>query len=221
SQISEFRAGHLDVFGNFVDAPGGSLINDRALAAAIQERVSSADPVRTFRITLGTFGDGFIESIANTTLQNNVAAQPVGQRGTLIAVPVAEAPGQTRIGRFGWKDQQASLLSFSGDAYLNEMGITNRLNPTENTSNGASVAAFDTVPDPEDTANDIDEFTDFMRALRPPSRLATTTQIALGEALFNSLNCDVCHTPTFTTAAPGTLINGGAFTVPAALGNKR
>src|SRR5262249_54923541 len=73
SQISEFRAGHLDIFGNFVDAPGGSLINDRALAAAIQERVSSADPVRTFRITLGTFGDGFIESIANTTLQNNVA----------------------------------------------------------------------------------------------------------------------------------------------------
>src|SRR5215813_14968510 len=30
SQISELRAGHNDVFGNFVEAPGGSLINDRA-----------------------------------------------------------------------------------------------------------------------------------------------------------------------------------------------
>src|SRR5258707_115588 len=30
SQVSELRAGHLDGAGNFVDAPGGSLINDRA-----------------------------------------------------------------------------------------------------------------------------------------------------------------------------------------------
>ena len=39
SQITELRAGHLDSFGNFVDAPGGSLINDRAINAKIQERV--------------------------------------------------------------------------------------------------------------------------------------------------------------------------------------
>jgi CxxC motif-containing protein (DUF1111 family) len=220
SQIGEFRAGHLDGAGNFVDAPGGSLINDRALAAAIQERVSSADPVRTFRVTLGLFGDGFVEALANATLQNNVAAQPAGQRGTLINVPVAEAPGQTRIGRFGWKDQQPSLLSFSGDAYLNEMGITNRLFPTENTSNGNSIAAFDTVPDPEDTANDIDEFTEFMRSLRAPRRLPANAQINTGAALFDALGCDICHTPTFTTAAAGTLINGGAFRVPTALANK-
>src|SRR5262249_26105474 len=159
---------------------------------------------------------------ANSTLQNNVGNQPLGQRGTLISVPVAEAaPGQTRIGRFGWKDQQASLLSFSGDAYLNEMGITNRLFGTENTSNGNSVAAFDTVADPEDVENDIDEFASFMRALRPPSRLPSTIQIAAGEALFNSLNCDVCHTPTFVTAPLNTAINGGAFRVPAALASKR
>jgi len=50
-------------------------------------------------------------------------------------------------GRFGWKDQHASLLSFAGDAYVNEIGITNRLFKTENTSLGRSVAAFDTVSD--------------------------------------------------------------------------
>src|SRR5262247_3002508 len=33
SQLSELRAGHTDAFGNFVDAPGGSLINDRAINA--------------------------------------------------------------------------------------------------------------------------------------------------------------------------------------------
>ena len=42
-----------------------------------------------------------------------------------------------------------------------------------------------------------------------------------GESLFKQIGCEVCHTDTFTTAAPNTLINGGAFRVPAALGNKK
>src|SRR5215813_1316359 len=76
SQISEFRAGHLDGAGNFVDAPGGSLINDRAIASVIQERVSTADPIRTFRISLSILGDGFVEAVSNTSLQNNVNSEP-------------------------------------------------------------------------------------------------------------------------------------------------
>ena len=227
SQISELRAGHL-VGSTFVDAPGGSLINDRAIDSDIQERVSSSDPVRTFRMSISILGDGFVEALANTTLQNNVAAQPAGLRGTLINVEVFEAPGQTRIGRFGWKNQQASLLSFSADAYVNEMGITSNFPQTdqENTSNGVSVAAFDNCGagcvDPEDADNeDIGLFATFMRGLRVPGRGPINSQVNTGESLFNALDCDVCHTPTFVTAAPGTLINGGAATVPTALGNKR
>ncbi|HST19609.1 MAG TPA: di-heme oxidoredictase family protein [Blastocatellia bacterium] len=227
AQTSEFRAGHL-VGNTFVEAPGGSLINDRAIDSDIQERVSSNDPVRTFRMSISTLGDGFVEALANTTLQNNVAAQPAGQRGTLINVDVFEAPGQTRIGRFGWKDQQASLLSFSADAYVNEMGITSNFPQTdhENTSNGVSVAAFDNCGagcvDPEDDTNeDIGLFATFMRGLRVPGRGPINAQVNAGESLFLALDCDICHTPTFVTAAPGTLINGGAATVSTALGNKR
>lgn len=220
SQISEFRAGHVNGAGAFVDAPGGSLINDRAIASIIQERVSSDDPVRTFRMTTSILGDGYVECIDSNVLASNVAAQPAAQRGTLIQVPVMEAPGQIRVGRFGWKDQQASLLSFAGDAYVNEMGITNRLFPTENTSNGNSVAAFDGVADPEDVDNDIDLFAAFMRGLRVPGRGPITAQVNQGDTLFNQLGCAVCHTRTFVTAPAGTLINGNAFAVPAALGNK-
>jgi CxxC motif-containing protein (DUF1111 family) len=148
---------------------------------------------------------------------------------------VLEAPGNVRVGRFGWKNQHASLLSFSSDAYLNEIGITNRFNLTENTSLGSSVAAFDTVPDNtpcsdgsgrtcgEDKDNDIDAFTAFMRATKVPPRdtaLAATPDAVAGSNLFNSIGCSICHTPSITTAAVGTTINGGAFIVPAALGNK-
>lgn len=37
------------------------------------------------------------------------------------------ATGDRRVGRFGWKAQDATLLAFGADAYLNELGITNNL----------------------------------------------------------------------------------------------
>lgn len=223
SQITEFRAGHQDIFGNFVDAPGGSLINQRAIAAAIQERISTAETVTTRRVSLQLFGDGFVECVANSTLQNNVAAQPAAQRGTLINVAVFEDGNILRVGRFGHKDQQASLVSFSADAYLNEMGITSNFAQTitENTSNGNSVALFDTVADPEDADNaDVQLFADFMRGLRAPGRGPNTVQVQVGSVLFDVIGCAVCHTRNFTTAPVGTSINGGAFSVPFGLGNK-
>jgi CxxC motif-containing protein (DUF1111 family) len=227
SQISELRAGHRDAFGNFVDAPGGSLINDRAIHPDIQERVPGAENVRTFRMSLTILGLGFVESIDSNTLVAIANAQP-GQSGGQIAgqfiqVPVLEAPGNIRGGRFGWKNQQASLLSFSADAYLNEMGITSRLLRTENTSMGQSVADFDEVADPEDVDNDIDQFAAFMRATKAIPRdtaLAATADAITGSQLFDQIGCGICHTRTIVTAPAGTVINGGAFTVPSALGNK-
>jgi CxxC motif-containing protein (DUF1111 family) len=227
SQITELRAGHRDGAGNFVDAPGGSLINDRAIDASIQERVPGAEDVRTFRSSLNVLGDGFVEAINSNTLVAIANAQP-GQSGgqiggQVIQVPLSEVPGAVRVGRFGWKNQHASLLSFSADAYLNEVGITSRFQPTENTSMGRSVAAFDHVPDFEDTDNDIDVFATFMRATRVPPRdtaLAATTDAQAGSNLFDAIGCNICHTRSITTSAVGTSINGGALIVGAALGNK-
>jgi CxxC motif-containing protein (DUF1111 family) len=222
SQITELRAGHFNGI-TFVDHPGGSLINDRSINANIQERVLGGNEVRTFRTSLNTLGDGFIEAVDSNVIAGIAATQPAGQAGTFIQVPVLEAPGNNRGARFGWKNQHASLLSFSGDAYLNEIGITNRLLRTENTSNGNSVAGSDTVPDPEDTENDIDVFAEFMRATKAPPRdtaLAATADAITGSNLFNQIGCAICHVRNFTTVPAGTVINGGAFTVPAALGNK-
>ena len=220
SQITELRAGHFDLSG-FHDHPGGSLINDRAIDPSFQERVLGGNEVRTFRASLNVLGDGYVESIADATLQAIVAAQPFGMRGQLITVPVFELTGATSTGRFGWKDQQASLLSFSADAYLNEMGITNEFLGTDNTSNGGVVD--DGVDDPEDDENDIESFARFMRSTGVPPRdaaLAATPDAIAGRSLFGAVGCAQCHTPTIVTAPAGTLLHGGAFSVPEALGNK-
>jgi CxxC motif-containing protein (DUF1111 family) len=227
SQIRELRAGHLSG-GVFVNPPGGqSLIQLRAIAAVIQETLDDAllENIRTFRTTLNTIGDGFVECIDSNTLVAIRNSQPAGFVGTIIQVQVVEAGGALRAGRFGWKDQHASLQSFSGDAYLNEMGITNPFDgnggTVENNSLGRSVAAFDTVADPEDDGDDVEAFANFMRATRAPGRGPINAAAARGETLFAQGACTFCHTPSIVTAPPGTVINGGEFTVPAALGNKR
>lgn len=230
SQVTELRAGHLDVFGNFVNAPGGSLINDRAIDARIQERLTTLDNIVTERTSRNVLGDGFVEAIADSTFTTIRNSQPAGMQGQIINVPIAEAPGVTRVGRFGWKGQQGSLLSFSADAYLNEMGITSPLQPTENTSLGNSVAAFDTVADPEDAATpsapfgpDVEAFARFMRSTKAPPRdtaLAGTSDAIAGSNLFVSIGCANCHRTSITTAPVGTSFNNGKFVLTAALGDK-
>ena len=223
SQVAEHRTGRLDASGGFFESLGGSLIHSRATHQNIVERVAFEDDVRTFRISTNTLGAGFIECVANETLLAIRDAQPEALRGTAIMVPVLEAASAPRLGRFGWKNQHASLESFAADAYLNEMGITTPLFPDENTSAGKFVgygSGYDRVPDPEDDGVDVVAFANFMRSTKAPSRGRVTGEVVAGEGLFNQVGCNSCHVATLRTARPGTRINGDAFTVPAALGNK-
>jgi CxxC motif-containing protein (DUF1111 family) len=237
SQITEIRAGHKDENGNFVAATvpinrGAatialrSIINDRALVPEVQELVPDTENIRTLRAALNTLGDGFVEAIDDETL-NDIAEHQVavsGGRihGEAVQVPVLEAPGQMRLGRFGWKNQHSSLLSFVGDAYLNEMGVTNRLRPRDVTTIGKITS------DPEDTPDDlglaaIDHFAQFIRGTKAPPRdtaLAGTPFAQAGERLFDQIGCSTCHVATIVTAPAGTPINGGTFVVPDALGSK-
>jgi CxxC motif-containing protein (DUF1111 family) len=113
-------------------------------------------------------------------------------------------------------------LSFSGDAYLNEMGITNRLFKDEVTAICNTVAEPNDKPDSTGLA-DVDRFARFIRATKVPARdtlLAQTQAARAGSALFDKIGCATCHVRTLTTAAAGTAINGGTFTIPPALGGQ-
>jgi CxxC motif-containing protein (DUF1111 family) len=244
SQVTELRAGHRDAQGRFVEpsipiaggaevVTGRNLVNDRAICPSaafpdreIQERVPDAEDVRTLRLSLGLLGDGLVEAVPDETLRSLAEWQCRETRGRIcgkaILVPVLEAPGVYAVGRFGWKSQQASLLSFAADAYLNEMGITSRLLPTEVTG------ICDTAGDPEDEPDaqglaGIDRFARFVRATKAPPRdavLAATEEARKGSAHFDALGCGVCHVRTLVTAPVGASLHGGKFPVPPALGGK-
>jgi CxxC motif-containing protein (DUF1111 family) len=188
--------------------------------------VPPTETIRALRAVLNTLGDGFVEAIDDSTLIAIAQSQPAKSDGLIsgqvIQVPVLEVPGQQRVGRFGWKNQHSSLLSFIGDAYLNEMGVTNRLRPTDTTS------VCKTTTDVEDKADtlglaNIDHFAQFIRGTKTPPRdlvLAASASAQAGQAVFERIGCNICNVESITTAAPGIIINGGAYTVPDALGNK-
>ncbi len=243
SQVTELRVGHQGPDGHFRNPEiliadgteiitGRSLVNDRAIcpnaafpSSEIQERVPETESIRTFRLSLNLLGDGFVEAVADQTFVDLAQQQCKSSHrkicGQILQVPIVEAPGQMSVGRFGWKDQHASLLSFAGDAYLNEMGITNRLQPDEVTNLCNTASEPNDKPGP-DGLSDIDHFARFIRATKAPARdlqLANSAVAKKGSGLFDKIGCATCHVETLTTAPAGTKIDGGTFTIPAALGS--
>jgi len=196
------RAGCMTPDG-FAAPAGGTLI----FAFSIRPDIAAATippgcDVMTRRRTTSLFGAGLIEAIPDDAIVAAAAEQASGEgpRGT-VAWLTDVASGTHRVGRFGWKAQHATLDSFAGDAYRNEMGITNELFPTENAPNGdaAALAEMDWVPDPEARVGVVGELADFMRFLAAPQ--AHPGDHAAGEALFAATGCAVCHRPSFITAA--------------------
>lgn len=187
---------------------GGSLLQQRAIDPAFREVVPRVANTTARRLTTPLFGAGLIEAIPDAALiAAAAAAKPDGVRGRVSLVNDVTT-GTQRVGRFGWKAQQATLLAFSADAFVNEMGITNRFFTEENAPNGntALLERADQIQDPEDAPDatgksDVDRAAAFMRLLAAPPRGPLNANVTAGERVFTSLNCVTCHTPALTTGA--------------------
>ena len=164
------------------------------------------------RLTTPVFGLGLVDSLPDSRFDTLASREASALRGIVNRVTIAMANpadssqtnGATRVGRFGWKAGVPNLGQFSGDAYLNEMGITttscnrgvvNRTFATENRANRTPTNAVingcpdDAVPGVDDDLaaetnncaggldelqDDVAEFTFFMTHLAPPPQVAIT-----------------------------------------------
>jgi len=137
-------------FGRFVngrfeslDNRGGSLrqlfavppftaTDGRRCTVPVEREPTEATVHNVGRLTTPLFGLGLVEAMPDAFFDSLAAAEPAAVRGTVNRVPVllpnpedpTQQRGALRVGRFGWKAGIASLMQFSADAYVNEMGIT-------------------------------------------------------------------------------------------------
>jgi CxxC motif-containing protein (DUF1111 family) len=189
---------------------GGSLRQDNAIGAVadgfvfVAEQVPGAANVTARRLTTALFGLGLVDAVPDSTLR-----QLAGLQATLYpatagtpSITTEISTGQIRVGRFGWKAQNPTLFQFSGDAYVNELGITNPEFPDENCPQGDCAAlVHNPVPELNDDGEDVQGFTDFMTLLAPPPRGPNSLQAQVGSGIFDAIGCANCHTRVLVTGS--------------------
>ncbi len=197
--------------GAFSVIPGEtqSLLQALAISETCQEVINPLANYTAIRVTNSSMAFGLIEAIPDADIAANDDPDDLNSDGISGRVqwvtPLETPKGPVRAGRFGWKAQVATVLTFSGDATRNEMGVTNRLVPDENPPNGnyELLAQCDSVADPEDVEDQqgfafIDRVTHFQRYLAQPPQTPKTGMA--GEAIFNAIGCNQCHIPAWTTS---------------------
>jgi CxxC motif-containing protein (DUF1111 family) len=210
--MAELRAGRRNADGEFetFDSTGETLFHLFSVPShGCQPMLPEDATVFARRVPIPLFGAGLVEAIPDETLRN--LEDPNDRNGDGVsgraALVVDIATGDRRVGRFGWKAQHATLLTFGADAYRNEMGITNDIFPQE-VAFGITpeqMRVCDRIPDPEDIRDPrtrrrgVDNFATFMRFLAPVGREGVTDQVREGELVFAAIGCATCHVPSLET----------------------
>jgi CxxC motif-containing protein (DUF1111 family) len=186
---------------------GGSLIQDHGIGLFngvnfVGEVVPAAATIVALRRTTPLFGLGLVDAVPDKELQDLAALERIFDPS--VAGIAAMVPDISRnklvVGRFGWKAQNPTLFQFSGDAYLNEMGVTSPEFPNESCPQGdCSLLSGNPVPGLNDDGGDVVAFTDFMSFLAPPPRGRISLGTLAGEAIFAAVGCATCHTPLLAT----------------------
>jgi CxxC motif-containing protein (DUF1111 family) len=144
-------------------------ISENGAGCALQAGVPPGANVTSVRNAPPLFGSGQIDAIPDAAI--------VDQEGRANMV-------DGRVGRFGWKADTSRLRDFVGDAFRNELGLTNPLAPSDLVEGcGADRLDLD--------SSAIDAVTEFIAALPEPQPTAT------GDAtVFAAIGCASCHVPS-------------------------
>jgi len=206
----ETRFGRRNDSGGFdpLATEGGSLLQDQAIGAVpgqtfLPETVPDDANVVAKRRTTPLFGLGLVDATPDDELRSIAALQArvaPDVAGTVAVVPDLFS-GKPRVGKFGWKNQNPTLLQFSADAYLNEMGFTSPKFPDESCPQGrCEQLVYNPRPDLNDADGaDVQAFADFMSFLAPPPRARPVPESLIGGRVFLAIGCAVCHVPALVT----------------------
>ena len=129
-------------------------------------------------------GTSLIDNIRIGDIEKVRAAQPLAMRGRFNVL----ADG--RVGKFGWKAQTATLVEFMGEAFRDEIGVTNPLAAVDLVRGcGASILK------PEADAAPLTSLVAFLNTIDPPTP-TSACRTSTGAGVFAAAACATCHTPS-------------------------
>src|ERR671936_1670482 len=208
NQRLETRFGRTRPDGTFdpLTELGGSLLQDHGIGAfngvEFLGEVVPADAITAQRRTTPLFGLGMVDATPTSTFLSLALIQTILRPSTAGTPSVVTDPTTDRLalGKFGWKAQVPSLFVFAGDAYLNEMGITNPIFPAESCPAGnCALLAANPAPGLNDDGEGVEKFNDFMTLLAPPPRGPRNFFTEYGNVVAAAIGCLDCHTQTLRT----------------------
>lgn len=198
------------------------------LGAFLQPRSTAGDPEATVRLSHWSEADGLrtphyvFSGVTPDRFSARIAPQLVGM-GLLEAIPesaittradpqdsngdgisgrvrtVTDAEtGQTRVGRFGWKAGQPRVRHQVAAALNEDLGVMTSIfpNPDHGSAQSDSGSSGSELADAELT-----RLTQYVSLLGVPARRNLgSAEAARGEAIFETLACASCHTPTVRTS---------------------
>src|SRR5262252_1563092 len=210
--VTRFGRNADGVFDPLVEL-GGSLIQSRGIGSVTTqfgsftfsgERVPGDANITTRRRTTETRGLGLVDAVPDETWMA-ISRREASDDPSTAGRPATVLNLATRlpaVGKFGWKAQVPTVHQFSGDALMNEAGVTNPDFPEENCPGGdCSLLDFNPAPALNDDGRDVDALTDFMRLLAPPARGPITDAVVTGEGVFAAIGCGSCHLQSIETGA--------------------
>lgn len=153
------------------------------------------------RIAPPVFGLGLIGAIADADILKNADETDADGDGISgRANYVWDTYSQSvKLGRFGWKANEPTLLQQSADALNGDMGITTFINPIENCNTQPQCNNTIFGKDLSDSA--LYAVTFYLKSLMVPARRNVMDErVQAGKVIFNEAKCNSCHTPVFRTA---------------------
>jgi CxxC motif-containing protein (DUF1111 family) len=206
------KVGHRDADGTFRGYATGTLLPTKSIqdGRCLPELPPDANVIAR-RIPTPLYGLGLVDRIPDAEIEARADPDDRDRDGVRGRIAYVRDPvsGKRRVGRFGWKAEDASLLVSVARAYAREAGVTNRFFITESAVglSPEAVRQCDAYTDPEDVPDPgtglaaIDRLTAFIDKLELPTSGATAATESHGGRLFKTIGCAACHHPAYRTSS--------------------
>jgi CxxC motif-containing protein (DUF1111 family) len=194
---------YTEVPGTFADGTPYSLRAPTYSFTDLAFGPMAAGTMTSPRTANAMVGLGLLETLDEATIyaavdEDDRDGDGISGRANVVWDPKAQA---SRLGRFGWKANQAGIEQQVSGAFLGDIGITSPLHLEQNcpAAQTECVAAVG-GGDPEADQDTIDQVTYYSRLLAVPARRDfQVAEVLHGKQLFDDAGCVSCHTPKLVT----------------------